>query len=126
MDVLFVNSSLNHIHKRDLRLIYDDHADSFQDILQMANEITIHQKNLIYGSSPPIMNDFFEVTENIYKLRNFHSLYCTCKTTVRFISEAVTFRGSQIWNLIPDNKNVLSLENFQREIKKIERRKVSM
>ena len=66
MDVLFVNSSLNHIHKRDLRLVCDDHADSFQDILQMANEITIHQKNLfgMFGKGNLQLSAWFISTYN--------------------------------------------------------------
>ena len=42
----FLNNSLNHIHKRALRLIYDDHTRSFQDKVETRNEKTIHKKNL--------------------------------------------------------------------------------
>ena len=41
-----LNISLNHVHERALRLIYDDHAHSFQGILEMTNETTIYKKNL--------------------------------------------------------------------------------
>ena len=33
-------------HEHALRLIHNDHVSSFQDILQMAEEKTIHQNNL--------------------------------------------------------------------------------
>ena len=39
-----LNNFLNHIHARALRLIYDEHAHLFQDVLEMTNEKTIHQK----------------------------------------------------------------------------------
>ena len=65
------------------------------------------------------MNVIFEIRVNIYNLRNFRSLCPTCKTTVKFGTERVTYRGPQIWNLIPDDiKYVSSPENFKREIKK--------
>ena len=65
------------------------------------------------------MNYIFKVGGRICNLRNFQSLYSTCKKTVRFGTETITYRGPQIRNLIPDNiKNAPSLENFKREIKK--------
>ena len=95
----------------------------------MKNWKPIHKKNLeclaneiykfLHGLFPPIMNVIFEIKVNIYNLRNFQSLCPTCKTTVKFGTERVTYRGPQIWNLIPDDiKYVSSLENFKREIKK--------
>ena len=72
------------------------------------------------------MNDILEVRGNIYNCRNFQSLYSTRKTTVRFGTGTVTYRGRQIWDLIPDNiKNVLS-EKLQEGNQKMDRRKVSM
>ena len=41
-----LNMSLNHIHECALRLIYDDHAHSFQGIIEMTNEKIIPLKNL--------------------------------------------------------------------------------
>ena len=65
-----------------------------------------------------IMNDIFEVRGNIYNIKNFQSLYSSCKKN-RFGSETVTYRSPRIWNLTPGNiKNVSSLENFKRENKK--------
>ena len=84
-----LNNSLNHIHECALRLTYDDHAHYFQDIIEMTNEETLHQNilkylakemyKLLHGLSPIIMNDIFEVSGYICNLRNFQSLYSTCK-----------------------------------------------
>ena len=64
-----LNNLINRIHERALRLIHNDHVSTFQDILEIAKEKTIHQNNLqclakeIYkflnGLSPPIMNGAF-------------------------------------------------------------------
>ena len=42
-----LNNLVNRIHKRALRLIHNDHVSSFQDILEMTKEKTIHQNNLV-------------------------------------------------------------------------------
>ena len=89
-----LSNSLNYIYKRAIRLIYDDHASSLQDILEIKNEKTMHQKTLerlakekykfLYGLSPPIMNDIFQVRVNICYLKIVQSLYSTSKKSVRF------------------------------------------
>ena len=89
-----LNISLNHIHECALRLIYDDHMHSFQGMLEMTKEKTIHQKKLkflgkeickfLHGLSPPIIDDILKVRGNIYNLRNFKSLCSTSEKTVKF------------------------------------------
>ena len=112
-----------------LRLIHNDHVSSFQNILEITKEKTIHQNNLeslakeIYkflnGLSPPIMNDAFMIRNNKYNLRNFQCLYSTNKRTVKYGTETVTYRGPQIWNLVPEKtKNASSFDIFKKEIRK--------
>ena len=95
----------------------------------MINEKTKHQKNLenltnkiykfLHGLSSPVINDIFKKRGNINNLRNFQSLYTTCIKNARSWTETVTHRGPQIQDLISDKiKNVYSLENFKRKIKK--------
>ena len=95
----------------------------------MTDEKTIHKKKLrtsgrgklqiLPGLSPPIMSDIFELRGNICNLKIVQSLYSTSKKSVRFETKKVTYRGNQIWNLIPVNfNNVSSLKNFKKEIKK--------
>ena len=40
-----MNNPINRIHKRVLRLIYNDHISSFRDILEMIMEKTIYQNS---------------------------------------------------------------------------------
>ena len=73
----------------------------------------------LHGLSSPVINDIFKKRGNINNLRNFQSLYTTCIKNARSWTETVTHRGPQIQNLISDKiKNVYSLENFKRKIKK--------
>ena len=111
----YLNSALNNVHERALRLIYNDLEKSFNSILTENNLKTIHQKNLeflaieIYkfqnGLSAPIINDIFFSRQNIYNLRKFQELSTSTKNTVNFGTETISYRGPQLWNLIPDNIN---------------------
>ena len=124
-----LNNLINRIHERALRLILNDHVSTFQDILEITKKKTIHQNNLeslakeIYkflnGLSPPIMNGAFMIRNNNYNLRNFQCLYSTNKRTVKYGTETVTYRGPQIWNLVPEKtKNASSFDIFKKEIGK--------
>ena len=120
---------LNNIHERALRLIYNDHEKSFDSILRENNLKTIHQENLeflaidIYkfqnGLSPPNMNYIFFSRQNICNLRKFQELSTSTKNTVNFGTETISYRGPQLWNLIPDNiKSEPTLELFKKKIRK--------
>ena len=41
-----VNSKINHIHERALRLAYQDFTSSFAELLINDNSVSIHQRNL--------------------------------------------------------------------------------
>ena len=130
---MFCSRSLNNliyrIQERALRLTHNDHVSTFQNILEITKEKTIHQNDLeslakeIYkflnGLSPPILNGAFMIRNNNYNLRNFQCLYSTNKRTVKYETETVTYRGPQIWNLVPENtKNASSFDIFKKEIRK--------
>ena len=89
----------------------------------------MHQKTLeflvteIYkfenGLPPPIMNDIFFSRQNIYNLRKFQELSTSTRNTVDFGTETITYRGPQLWDLIPDNiKSEPTLELFKNKIRK--------
>ena len=105
-----LNNLINRIYEHALRLIYNDHVSTFQDIIEITKEKTINQNNLeslakevnkfLNGLSPPIMNGAFMIRNNNYNLRNF--LYCTNKRTVKYGNKTVTYRGPQIRKLVPE------------------------
>ena len=41
-----VNSKINHIHERALRIAYQDFTSSFAELLINDNSVSIHQRNL--------------------------------------------------------------------------------
>ena len=121
----YLNNSLNSIHERALCLIYNDYELPFDGILENNKQKSIHQKNIeslaieLYkfqaGLTLPIMSDLFFTRENSYNLRNFQEAESSLKRTVKFGTETISCRGTQIWNFIPER--LRALETIK-EIKK--------
>ena len=124
----YLNNKINYIYERALRLVYKDYNASFQELLDMDNSVSIHQRNLQTlaiemfkiknNFSPPIMNTIFPLNENPFNLRNNNLLKPRKIRTVHYGTETVTFRGPEIWAQVPDNiKNSLSVHEFKKKIK---------
>ena len=65
------------------------------------------------------MNGAFMIRNKKCNLRNFQCLYSTNKRTVKYGTETVTYRGPEIWNLVPEKtKNASSCDIFKIEIGK--------
>ena len=124
----YLTNSLKSIYERALRLIYNNYGLPFDRILEDNKQKSIHQKNTeslaieIYkfqgGLTPPIMRDLFITRENNYNLRNCQELEFPLRRTVKFGTESISYRGPQIWNLIPERLRTLeTLNKFKKEIK---------
>ena len=75
-----LNSRINKLHERALRIVYQDYASSFTELLEKNNSATIHNRNIQLlvtelfkvknGFSPPFMNKIFvENAQYYYDLR---------------------------------------------------------
>lgn len=74
-----LSNSFNHIHECAPRLIHGYRVQSFQSMIEIINQKTILQKYLeclvkeiykfIYGLSPPIMNDIFQIKKTSITLK---------------------------------------------------------
>ena len=72
------NNCLKHLHKKALRIVYNDNGSSFEDLLQRDQPVSIHHKNIgllgieLYKKrnnvSSHIMNELFEERNIIYNL----------------------------------------------------------
>ena len=40
------SNHINHLHERALRIVYNDHSSSFEDILVMDNSVSIHHRDI--------------------------------------------------------------------------------
>ena len=101
---------------------------NFEDLLIKDSSWTIHENNIhtllieIYKSlnhiSPPIMQEFFDLKVTPYSLRNNNILRLPKTNTSRYGTEALCFKGSIIWNTVPNRyKNLNSLDKFKQQIK---------
>ena len=75
-----LNSRVNKIHERGLRIVYQNYASLFTELLKQDNSITIHNRNIQLlatelfkvknGFSPPFMNKIFvENAQHYYDFR---------------------------------------------------------
>ena len=122
------NNQINKIHKRSLRLIYEMQDANFEDLLLKDNSWSVHESNIhtllieIYKSinnlSPPIMKNFFDLKNTRYDLLNKQLLKLPETNTSRYGTQALCFRGSLIWNTVPNKiKNIGNIEEFKKHIK---------
>ena len=122
-----LNSRINNIHERALRIVYKDFVSTFAELLNKDNSCTIHERNIqalgieLYkvanGLSPLIMSQVFLLkdnirypSENMFKTRNVKSL--------RYGTETLAHLGPKIWSIIPSGmKEEQSLKLFTKKIK---------
>ena len=123
------NNRINKLHERSLRVIHNDETNDFNTLLEMNNEVTIHQRNIQvlmlevfkikYELAPPIMNSTLIRRENIYNLRNFQEFETETKRTVNYGVESFSYRSPQLWAMLPaELKEINLLDQFKREIRK--------
>ena len=122
-----MNNLINSIHRRALRIAYNDYNSSFEALLIKDCATTIHQHNLkllaieMYKAkndmSPGFMNEIFKFDTTAYDLRTEKFSSRTPKT-VLYGTETITHRCNQIWNSIPNEiRMASSLEIFKAKIK---------
>ena len=118
-----LNSRINRIHERALRIVYLDYTSSFEELLIKDKSVKIHEKNLqllvieiykvIHGLAPELMNEIFELkysnsycSKYPFRTRNVY--------TEKYGIDTISFLGPKIWNLIPNNiKKSKSLPEFK-------------
>ena len=131
-----INTKINNLHYRALRMIYRDDTTSFDKRLEKDESVTIHHRNLQalatemfkvkIGAAPTFMNEIFSSnlnlgTENVSTGTRLQSHFYnpTNPKSVYFGSEILRALGPKIWNLVPDQiRNSASLSIFKEKIKK--------
>ena len=97
-----LNSRVNKLQERALRIVYQDYASSFTKILEKDNSTTIHNRNIQLlatellkvknGLAPPIMNEIFvENAQHYYELRKKTEFKENNVKTVYNETETLTF-----------------------------------
>ena len=123
------NNKVNKLHERALRIIYDDYASSFHELLVKDRSFSVHHCNIqflaieIYKIINGISNYNFQNllirNTSAYNLRSAQDFILPSVNTVLWVKNSIKYFGPLIWNLIPDNiKNADNLSLFKAKIKK--------
>ena len=123
-----LNSHVNRIHERTLKIVYQDHNSTFEELLAKDGSFKIHDLNLQRSLTeifkvkiklaPEIMNGVFDIIESPYPLRNELRFKSQNIRTVRYGTETAAFVGSKIWSYMPGElKESTSLSEFRSKIK---------
>ena len=106
------NNKINKIHKRALSVLFDNHNAPFADLLVRSNEKTVHVQNLqrlmieiyktLHHENPLFLSELFQRREIRYNLRIKDTILLPSTSTVAFGMKSICFRGSILWNSIPD------------------------
>ena len=124
-----LNTKINKLHERALRIVYKDDNLTFQQLLEKDNSVTIHEKNLQklatemykvkHNLSPLPVRELFPQLDNIHYLRNKGCWEMPKARTVNYGIETIRYRGPKVWDLLPsDIKESDSLSSFKVNIKK--------
>ena len=123
-----LNNRINRIHERALRVAYKDNKSSFEELLIQDQSFTTHERNIQRLAielfkvknelSPSFMSKVFPASMNLVNLRNMPSFQTSNIKSVYKGSETISFRGPQIWSILPDEiKNAKTLDEFKSKIK---------
>ena len=124
-----LNTRINRIHERALRLAYNDHHSSFETLLEFDKPVTIHVRNLqilsiemykiINGLAPKIMMNLLPKTDQMERLRTNRNFQMYNINSVYNGMETISFRGPKTWELVPEDiKGSKSLHEFKAKIRK--------
>ena len=124
------NNKINDLHKRALRCIYKEEHGTLDYLTEKYQEPSFHERNiqslmlLIYrvikNLSPELLVNSFKEKKSSYSLRSKSTLQLPriCKTN-RFGVNSIMFKGSLLWNYLPNSyKEADSESSFKNMIKK--------
>ena len=121
-----LNNRINRIHKRSLRIVYQDYKSSFETLLEKDHAFTIHERNIqtlgtelykvAYGIAPKIMRLVFPTKPGVkYPWENIFQTFNV--KTVTWGTESLGHLGPKIWSLIPLKLRKLPFKKFRKEIR---------
>ena len=131
-----INTKINNLHYRALRMVYRDETSTFEELLKKDGSVNIHHRNLQFlaiemfkvdkGLAPIFMENIFpknenggtdNVSSNTRSKANFYNP--SNPKTVNYGLETLRCLGPKIWELVPkDLRNIQSLASFKSNIKK--------
>ena len=123
-----LNTKINKLHERALRVVYKDDNLTFEQLLEKDNSVTVHHRNLrklaveMYkvknNLSPIPVQNIFKQQENTQNLRGGKDWVIPKVCTVNNGIETIRYRGPKTWELLPQEiKDSKTLTDFVEKIK---------
>ena len=125
-----INTRINSLQERALRVVYKDDSLTFEQLLEKDNSFTVHERNLqnlailMYKAKndlcPKPIQDLFQRNENPKHFRNERDgdWFLPETRTVNYGLESIRYRGPKTWSLVPNEiKSLDTLESFKEKIK---------
>ena len=108
------NNMKNRHRERCLRIIYNDKASSFENLLEKDGSVSIHNRNfqvlateifkIDRGISSSIIKGIFEPkAEHPYNMQCISQFSAPSGNTVFHGRKSISFLGPKIWSLLPEN-----------------------
>ena len=125
-----LNNKINKLHERCLRIVYNNNASTYEELLEADNSVSVHFRNVqalaielykvVNGFSPDIMKDVFPLNANsFYNTRNKRTFHSRHIRTVHFGSETLSHLAPKIWEFVPEEiKKLESVASFKNAINK--------
>ena len=124
------NNKISKLHKRCLRIIYNDKRSSFNAFLEKDGSVSIHERNIKI-----LATEMFKVSKNlappqmykIFKLKdqphsNLRYNYLFFRPLVKSVykgAESLSFLRPKIWDILPDTyKDMPDLNRFKLALKR--------
>ena len=112
------------IHHITLQIVYDDFNKSYDELLELNNDLSVHQRHLRYLAievlksimylNPQFMRSYLEEKPIPYNLRDGNKLVLPKTKSSRFGINSLQFRRSLLWNNLPVSlKKCQSLNEFK-------------
>ena len=121
------NKKINRLHKKALRLVYDDYSSSFETLLERDSSFTIHHQNIqsmlieIYKSlnNASTENFFDSLFEFKFRQSQFPlELKMPFCNSVYHGKNSIRYFGPQIWKpVLFEIRSAATLEDFCRKTK---------
>ena len=122
------NYKIERLHKRVLQIIHNGYEFAYEDLLLKDNSVPIHIRNLhflmieiyktIHDENSSFMKEIFIREDTCYNLKSRFRLKVPRVSSTKYGLETLSFRGSQIWNKLPNEiKNISCLSTFKQKIK---------
>ena len=121
-----LNSRINRIHERALRIVYKDYDLSFDSLLEKS--VRIHHRNLqilpteiykvLHDLSPTFMKEIFQLRNSNYNLRKNPTFDTRNVKSIFSGTETISYLGLKILEQVPNEiKNSTSINNIKNKSK---------